>query len=100
MSKMNATSTSLVWRGTWEDGKRLTIRLSEIEMMRFTPEDPHFNVDGTPILHTDGTQVKSDARWSMRLSSGYEHLNLSVEAGNSIHEVWMSHLEQAATSRR
>ena len=85
----------MVWRGTWEDGKRMTIRLSEIEMMKFTPVAEATNADGT--VRTD-----SSASWYMRLSSGKETMSLAEEIGNSIHEAWMHHLEHvsAVSARR
>jgi len=97
MSKMTAASTSLVWRGTWENGGRLTIRLSEIEMMNYSPETAHVSISGTPLMNDDDTPRTSPANWYMRLSSGKEFLNLTDEIGTSIHEAWMRHLEHVST---
>lgn len=85
---MTVTNTSLVWRGTWEDGKRLTIRLSAVEMMKFSPGS------------TNDADTPRTGDWYMRLSSSKEYLNLDQETGDSIHEAWMHHLEHAVATRR
>lgn len=94
---MTATSTSLVWRGAWESGRRMTIRLSAIEEMVLSPADAYVSIEGTPLMNDDGNPRTDPARWSMQLSGGKEYLNLTEETGNSIHEAWMRHLEHVGT---
>ena len=79
MPKVTTHSTSMLWRYTSENGYRLSIRLSSIEEMSFSPEAD---------------------RWSVRLSSGHQHLNLAKDVGNDLHEAWITHLETEATRSR
>jgi len=80
-------ATSMLWRYALENGCRRSIRLSAIEEMAFSPEERY-----------DGSKL--EAHWSVRFSSGHQHLNFPKELGDNLHEAWLKHLEIEANRGR
>jgi hypothetical protein len=82
---INATSTSLVWRATGEDGNRYTVLLSAIALMECGKEHRW-------LLSPGGTENVEPARWVICVA-GHHPLIFSLELGDSLHAAWMAHLE-------
>lgn len=80
-----ATSTSLVWRATGEEGHRYTILLSAIEAMERGEEHRWRG--------SDGVEVVAPASWYLRITSCPHPMLFSLELGDSLHAAWMAHLE-------